>query len=472
MPNKAFLNKERKKMKLTKIVCTIGPASESVDVLRELISSGMNVARLNFSHGTYPNHKLLMKNVRQVSKELKRPIGLLQDLQGPKIRMGELKEPVTVKSGEQVILGKGGLPVQYDLSQIVGVDQRVLIDDGLVELRVLEVKPKALVCEVVQGGLIISKKGINVPESNTEFSVFTPKDKKDLEFGLKNNVDFVAMSFVRTAGDIVEVKQFIKKHLPKGAAAPWVIAKIEKTQAVRNIDAIIEVTDGIMVARGDLGIEAQEEMVPIYQKQIIRKCLEAKKPVIVATQMLDSMMRNPRPTRAEVADVANATLDNTDAVMLSGESAYGKFPRESVKKMAAIVVAAEGSLAELQPYRKIGVEDKVLKEAITIASKKRTPIVFKSNSTDLAIQISNARQDVSIFVLTENEEVARKMVLLRGVRPVIVSSDVMKAKTFDKSIEAIKNSGHFSKDSEVVALTTKSAKSQESVVSYDLINIA
>ena len=297
-------------MKLTKIVCTLGPASENPEVLKQLIESGMNVARLNFSHNTHQSHKQVMETVRKVSAELDTVVGILQDLQGPKIRIGDLEKPVLLKAGEIVTLGKGGIPVQYDLSKLVKEDQRILIDDGLVELKVTELKQKAIVCVVIVGGTVISHKGINIPESTTNFSVFTKKDQDDLRFGLKNNVDFVAMSFVRTAADILEVKAFIKQHFKQTAdnAVPWVIAKIEKPEAITNLDEIIAVSDGIMVARGDLGIETPEERVPIYQKVMIKKCLMANKPVITATQMLDSMMRNPRPTRAEVSDVANAVL--------------------------------------------------------------------------------------------------------------------------------------------------------------------
>jgi pyruvate kinase len=404
-------------MKYTKIVCTIGPASENVDKLKKMVAGGMDVARLNFSHGSYQNHKLLMNNVRAVSKLYGRPVGIMQDLQGPKIRIGELKAPVTVKAGEDVILGKGGLPVQFDLSKIVRAGQQVLIDDGLIELRVVKVLAKAIQCKVVLGGTIISHKGINVPESKTNFSVFTAKDKKDLTFGLQNDVDYVAMSFVRSAKDILEVKSFIKKKLKKGKAAPWVIAKIEKAQAIKELNRIIKASDAIMVARGDLGIEAAPEMVPVYQKQIIAACLRANKPVVVATQMLDSMMRNPRPTRAETSDVSNAVFDHTDAVMLSGESAFGKYPVEAVTTMTKIVRAAEASYFDNVALKKNPNVNETIREAVKVAKKHHLPIVLFSESPSLALMLSNLRQEIPVFAYSVSEESSRKLTLVWSVHP-------------------------------------------------------
>lgn len=454
-------------MKYTKIVCTIGPASEKYEVLKTLVESGMNVARLNFSHGTYANHKMLMKNIRAVSKDLGRPIAILQDLQGPKIRVGDLSEPVKVQAGEKLVLGKGGMPVQYDLSKIVGEGQRILIDDGLVELQVDEVKSGAIVCTVKVGGIIISHKGINVPESTTDFSVFTPKDKKDLEFGLKNDVDLVAMSFVRTASDIVEVKDFIKKHLDPKKDAPLVIAKIEKPQAIKNLDEIIAVTDGIMVARGDLGIEAAEEMVPVYQKIMIKKCLAAKKPVIVATQMLDSMMRNPRPTRAEVSDIANAVLDHTDATMLSGESAYGKYPLESVSTMARVIKATEQSYFDLVTMKRNFAADPIVYEAVALAKKEKLPIVIYTPIGQTARLISNLRQSIDVYAFSDSESAARKMVLLWGINSfALPKSFSAKSKKFQEDIlKDLNEKGILENNSKAVFVTAKLSGKKEVLVS-------
>jgi pyruvate kinase len=411
-------------MKYTKIVCTIGPASEKAEMLNKMVASGMDVARLNFSHGTYENHKMLMENVRAVSKKQGRPVAIMQDLQGPKIRIGDLKAPATVKAGEVVVLGRGGLPVQFDLSKIVKTGQRVLIDDGLIELKVQKVLTKAIQCSVVLGGTIISHKGINVPESKTNFSVFTAKDKKDLVFGLRNSVDYVAMSFVRSAKDILEVKTFINKRLKKGKSAPWVVAKIEKTQAIRDLNKIIRAADAIMVARGDLGIEAAPEMVPVYQKQIIRACLAANKPVIVATQMLDSMMRNPRPTRAETSDVSNAVFDHADCVMLSGESAFGKYPLEAVSTMNKIIKAAEVSYFDNFALRKNSNVNETIRQAIKVAKKHRSPIVLFADSPSLALMLSNLRQEIPLFAYSSDSSVARKLALVWGINPYALEAKI------------------------------------------------
>jgi pyruvate kinase len=409
-------------MKYTKIICTIGPASEKVEMLKKMVSGGMNVARLNFSHGTYDNHAMLIRNVREVSRLTGHHVGILQDLQGPKIRLGELKKPVTVTPGQVITLGKKGLPVQYDLSKIVKSGQSVLVDDGLIELKVLKVSPGSIQCEIVTGGVMISHKGINVPESKTNFSVFTEKDKKDLLFGLKQGVDFVAMSFVRKAADIKEVKAFIKKHLKKNQIMPWVIAKIEKTQAIPEIDKIIAASDAIMIARGDLGIEAPAEMVPVYQKTIIKKCLEVEKPVIVATQMLDSMMRNPRPTRAEASDVSNAVFDHADCVMLSGESAFGKYPLESVAIMNKLVRSAEQSVFDDVSIRKAKNVSPMVKQAAKTAKRRKAALVIHANTPELPLAISNLRQEIPIYTYASSESLG-KLSLIWGINANLFEGD-------------------------------------------------
>ena len=329
-------------IKKTKIVCTIGPASQEPDMLLKMVKSGMNVARLNFSHGSYSSHLLNTERIRKISKTQNTAIAILQDLQGPKIRVGNLDKTVEIKSGQIVTVGKD-FSLDFDISGSVKPGERILIEDGLLEMVVVKVVGKNITCKVSNGGTVRSHKGINIPDSKIKFPVMTEKDKRDLKFGLKNNVDYVAISFVRNKEDILNIKKMIDKWNPKHFEKPLVIAKIEKPEAISHFDEILKATDGVMVARGDLGVELPDWDVPVLQKNIIEKCRIVGKPVIVATQMLDSMIRNPRPTRAEVSDVANAVIDGADAVMLSGESAFGSYPVEAVQEMCNVVLATEQS---------------------------------------------------------------------------------------------------------------------------------
>ncbi len=341
--------------KRTKIVCTIGPASKNPAILRAMIASGMNAARLNFSHGTHKEHALLMKNILASAKALHEPVAILQDLQGPKIRLGNLPESGVVLKARQhmtfktdakrFVLGEAPVfPVTYaDLHKDVKVGHRILIDDGLIEVKVVKIHGHEILSQVVNGGRVSSHKGMNFPDSTLRISPITDKDRKDLAFGVKQGVDFVALSFVTSAKDVVRLRSLLKRAGRRGQALPRIIGKIEKHEAIARFDEILAAADGIMVARGDLGIEIPSEEVPIRQKEIIEKCRQAGKPVLVATQMLDSMTRNPRPTRAEVSDVANAVIDHADAVMLSGESATGSYPVETVRMMARIVARTEAS---------------------------------------------------------------------------------------------------------------------------------
>lgn len=329
-------------MSKTKIVCTIGPASESVKVLEVMVKNGMDIARLNFSHGSYENHQLLVNNIRSVSKRQKKKILIMQDLQGPKIRVAELSKSVEAIYGQQLVIGRD-FNLDFDISKSVKHGERILIEDGLIELFIEKVEGRQIFCNVITGGKIQSHKGINLPMSRVKFAILTEKDICDLKFGLTLGLDFVAVSFVRNRKDILNIKKLISENLSKGFAEPKVIAKIEKPEAVKNFDSILKVVDWIMVARGDLGVEMSDFEVPIIQKTIVLKCLKVKKPVIVATQMLDSMIRNPRPTRAEVSDVANAVLDGATCVMLSGESAFGKYPVEAVLHMNQIINYTENS---------------------------------------------------------------------------------------------------------------------------------
>ena len=409
-------------MKSTKIVCTIGPASEKVPILTKMIEAGMNVARLNFSHGTYENHLLLMENVRKVSIKLKVPIAILQDLQGPKIRIGKLAKPFLVTQSKTVIVGKD-FHIDYPVHLLVKPGQRILVQDGLIELRVLKVKGKFIYCEALNSGEIKTHKGVNLPDSVMKFPVITEKDLKDLKFGLKNNVDFVALSFVRGKQDILNARKLIAQHNPKKFALPKIIAKIERPEAVKKIDEIIAVADVIMIARGDMGVELPDMQVPIIQKDIIQKCLQNSTPVIVATQMLESMVGNPRPTRAEVSDVANAVIDHTDAVMLSEESAFGKYPVEAVTEMGKIITAIEKSkyvspVFSHKPARgEEWIAGLVKSAGALVGGSKARVVVSFTHTGRTARFLSSLHLQVPLCIFTDNEKVYRQLVIQAGVMP-------------------------------------------------------
>ncbi|MCK5220740.1 MAG: pyruvate kinase [Candidatus Aminicenantes bacterium] len=341
--------KTQDKMKFTKIICTVGPSSESVEVLEKMLKSGMSVARLNFSHGDFGTHKRAIKNIRTAAKNTGIPIAILADLSGPKIRVGELAEPVELIKNKVVSLGtrKGDGTIYTDftmLPEIVKKGDPILIDDGNIELKVTEVKSNSVDCKVVTPGVVKSKKGINLPASGLSIPVFTKKDRIDLKFSIGEGVDLIAMSFVDSPENIVPVRKMLKTY---SADIP-VIAKIERPQALDNIVEIVDVFDGIMIARGDLGVEVLPEKVPIIQKELILLANRENKLVITATQMLESMISSPRPTRAEASDVSNAILDGSDCVMLSGETAVGKYPVKAVNIMERIAGTTEGS--RLYPY--------------------------------------------------------------------------------------------------------------------------
>src|SRR5271167_4402240 len=342
-----------------KIICTVGPACNSEPVLSDLMRLGMDVARLNFSHGTHEEHAQNIERLRRVADEENRTICILQDLQGPKIRTGRLKGgvPVTLKAGSHVTITPRDIEgtasvistTFQGLAREVGAGARILLTDGLIELRVIRTRGDDVECEVINGGQLGQHQGINLPGVALSIPALTDKDRADLEFGIKHGVDMLAISFVRSAGDVREVKQIIAGH---GSDLP-VIAKLEKPQGLERLEEIFEAADGVMVARGDLGVEMPPEKVPVIQKHVIRRSAEWRKPVITATQMLESMVENPRPTRAEASDVANAIFDGTDAVMLSAETASGRYPREAVAMMSKIIIEAESNIGEsTQPRRR------------------------------------------------------------------------------------------------------------------------
>ena len=337
-------------IKRTKIVCTLGPASEKEEVLRELMKSGLNVCRMNFSHGSHEEHKGRMDLVKKLREELGQPTAILLDTKGPEIRTGQFDVPeVLLEEGQtftvtmkDVMGNKDMCTVSYKgLANDVKPGNTILIDDGLVGLTVKEINGDDIVCEVQNSGIVKNHKGVNVPGVKVNLPAITEKDRSDIEFGIEQGIDFIAASFVRKVSDVLAIREILEAN---NADHIKIISKIENQEGVDNLDEIIEVSDGIMVARGDLGVEIPTEEIPVVQKLMIKKCNEAGKPVITATQMLDSMMRNPRPTRAEVTDVANAIYDGTDAIMLSGETAAGKYPVEAVKTMATIAKRAEETM--------------------------------------------------------------------------------------------------------------------------------
>jgi pyruvate kinase len=425
-------------MKRTKIIATLGPVSADLASIKEMIQSGLNAARLNFSHGDYANHASIIANVRKASSQLKVPIAIIQDLHGPKVRVADLAKPLDVKMGQKVTIGED-FNLDYDLTPWVKPKQHILIEDGLIELNILKVSGKKIFCEVVTPGKIQAHKGLNLPKTKLRFPILTPKDLEDLKFGLAHDVDYIALSFVRNRRDIINLKKYIKKFLLKNSEAPKIIAKIETLEGVKHFDEILTEADVIMVSRGDLGVELPEADVPILQKTFIQKCLRAAKPVIVATQMLDSMIRNPKPTRAEVSDVANAVLDRTDCVMLSGETAFGKYPIRAVAEMNKIIETIEKSKL-LSSGSDLIVKATTRSEAIAEAAfdiikhTKIKTIVGATESGFTARQISHLRpQTPQIVMFTPKPKVCRQMSLIWGVENFIMPE----IKTYEQLIKSM-----------------------------------
>ncbi len=422
--------------KRTAIVCTIGPASSSVSVLQKMIFAGMNVARINFSHADHESNLELVEHVRAASEETGIPVAILQDLQGPKIRVGTLPDiGLELKEGKLIQLqagvqhaDKGTIPVPYEKFTFdLGKSDRILLADGTMELEVVDVQGTIIVAKVLLGGVLISHKGINVPTVTLSVESMTEKDDEDLAFGLKQNIDFVALSFVRSAEDVRALKEKIAKWLPSGCEPPQVIVKIEKHEALEHFDEILAEADGIMIARGDLGIETPVSRVPIHQKEIIAKCVVAGKPVITATEMMASMEFNPRPTRAEVSDVANAVIDHTDAVMLSGESAMGKYPTQVVATMAEIISQTEESpLDALLPFETSSgetVPSAVAAAAVLLARHINAKAILVTTASGYsARQVSRFRPELPIFAATPSPRTMRQLLLSWGVIPFLAES--------------------------------------------------
>ena len=459
-------------MRRTKIVCTIGPATKTPDGLRRLVEAGMDVARLNFSHGTYEQHAEVITHLRNLSDELGRPITILQDLSGPKVRVGKIEgEGVTLDPGAEFILTTELLVGDQNRASVsipeivesVPPGAHLLLDDGLIDLLVVARKGDTLITQVVIGGVLSSHKGVNAPGHSLPIASITDKDLDDLRFGIQQKVDWIAASFIRNSSDIAVLRgvcNAARARIP-------IIAKIEKHEAVRNIDEIMSVVDGVMVARGDLGVEIPIDEVPVVQKMIIKKANAAGKPVITATQMLDSMIRNPRPTRAEVSDVANAIYDGTDAIMLSGETAVGQYPYAAVSMMNQIACYTEPSLSyqhKLETVHEVLVSGAATgnQDAMTRAiaqatcdvaqELKASAIIAATSSGTTANAISRFRPSVPIIAATTSRRTYARLGLVWGVKPVMTGEVATSDEMMHACIEATLRVGA-AKDGDVVVVT-------------------
>ncbi len=447
--------------KYTKIIATLGPASAKEDVLKNMFLSGLNVIRMNFSHGDHETHQKNLNLVKKVAKRVGVRIAILQDLSGPKIRIGDFKDGrIILKNGQDFtlttkkMLGDESIVyINYEkLPQEVKVGSSIMIFDGKIQLKVKKISGEDIKCVVVEGGEISNRKGVNVPGANLSIKSLTEKDKKDIEFGVKNKVEFIAFSFVRNEKDVLELRSILEKAKSKSL----IISKIETTEAILNFDAILETTDGVMVARGDLAVEIGAENVPVLQKEIISKCNKAGKPVITATQMLDSMEHSPVPTRAEVSDVANAIFDGTDAIMLSGETATGKYPLEAIEVMSRVSLATEHVL----PKRKfIDIEgsndviNAVTLSVVRVAEDVNAKAIIALTESGLTARMLNRfRAPFPIFSISPNELACSQLMLSYGVFPVkmICSKNV---DTFTKQINKFVLENNIAKKGDKIVLS-------------------
>lgn len=456
-------------MKKTKIVATIGPASDSRENLTKLVEAGVNVVRLNFSHGDFSSHGKIIDLVRELSVELKRPIGILADLQGPRIRVGN-SEKFLIEKDEIIFVSDKKTTEEKELiidsdrvSSSLQVGERILIEDGLMHLEVIERIGETVKAKVINGGEIKPRKGINVPDTKVPFGAVTDKDQKDLEFALSREVDFVALSFVSNGAEIEAVRENMKKILEREKDLPQIVSKVERKEAMKNIKEIIKASDVIMVARGDLGIEMEEAKVVIYQKEIIAKCLRANTPVIVATQMLDSMIVNPIPTRAEVSDVSNAVIDHTDAVMLSGESANGKYPMEAVETMKNIITNVEDS-----PFDDInvGILDECLRDDYTALvrsahelarTSKAKAIVMYTERGFTARMMSHYRPEQMMIAATNSLKTYNQLSIVWGIRAYLFEDGETRENFIDLIIKKTKDDSKLEKGDKVVVILGKTS---------------
>lgn len=451
-------------MKRTKIVCTIGPASESVDMLCALLRAGMNVARLNFSHGSHEEHAQRIQNIRLASRQCDIPVAIMLDTKGPEIRTGNFKDgKVTLLAGQKVVLTTEMIEgdaerfaINYSqLAQEIHPGDTILLDDGLIALTVEAIEGTEISCQVQNTGDVSNHKGVNVPNVAIGLPAVTDKDYADILFGIEQGVDFIAASFIRSAGDVLEIRKILEAH----HADIHIISKIENQQGVDHLEEILALSDGLMVARGDLGVEIPAEQVPLVQKQMIAKCNLVGKPVITATQMLDSMMRNPRPTRAEASDVANAIFDGTDAIMLSGETAAGKYPLESVQTMANIAAMTETALDYAHLLSEKGLQAGHSTTAAigyatctTARNLEAAAIITATESGSTARMVSKFRPETPIIAITHNEETQRKLLLNWGVVPLLGHKANNTDELIDQSIQIALQHGYI-KRGDLVVLT-------------------
>lgn len=452
-------------MRRTKIICTMGPATDNDEVLRELMLSGMDVARLNFSHGTHEEALERINRIKRIREELDMPVAILLDTKGPEVRVKEFKEgKVELKEGQKFTLctddvegDENQVSITYaDLPKDVKVGDRILIDDGLIEMEVMSVKSKRILCKVKNGGVVSNKKGVNVPNVSLSMPYMSQKDIDDILFGIKQDVDFIAASFVRTAADVKEIKTLLRDN---GGRNIGVIAKIENAEGVDNIDDIIRETHGIMVARGDMGVEIAMEDLPVIQKRLIKKTYRAGKVVITATQMLDSMIRNPRPTRAEATDVANAIYDGTSAIMLSGETAIGKYPVETVKTMASIAERTENDIDYVKRLARINFDSRMdVTNAISHATcttahdLHAAAVIALTYSGGTAMQLSKFRPSCPIIAPTLSPKARRILNLSWGVIPIMSEARSNTDELFDHAVECAQKTGLI-KDGDLVVIT-------------------
>jgi len=441
-----------------KIVCTIGPSSESPEIIEDLIKNGMNVARLNFSHGTHEEHLAKMKTIRKVRRKLNRPIAIMLDTKGPEIRTGNFNiDEVFLKPGDVFTLTTRDVEgteeivsVSYEgLPNDVEVGSVIYIDDGLVQLEVTEIRDGTdVVCKALNNGVLSNHKGVNLPGSKTNLPAITPKDIDDIKFGIENDIDLIAASFVRKKEDVYEIRRILEDN---GGEHIKIISKIESQEGVDNIEEIIEASDGIMVARGDLGVEIRTELIPIVQKEIIRKANKAAKPVITATQMLDSMIRNPRPTRAETTDVANAIIDGTDCVMLSGETAGGKYPVEAVSTMRNICITTELSddfkenIYQTNISSSFTTTNAIAKNTCDLAETlDAKAIISCTASGNTSRVISKFKPKTNSIAATTTERVARQLSVVWGVYPIVIQDAIETDELIDRAIFGAINEGFVS----------------------------
>lgn len=452
-------------MKKTKIVCTIGPSSDSYEVLKALVNEGMNVARLNFSHGTHPEHKKRIDTIKKLRDNIDEPIAIMLDTKGPEIRIKTFKDGmIRIDQGQDFTLtsediegDEAKVSVTYkDIAKDLKADDRVLIDDGLVEFTVISVDENNVYMKAVNSGELSDRKGVNLPSVKVNLPTLTEKDIEDLIFGIENDVDFIAASFIRSAKDVLEIRKILESN---GGDDIKIISKIENLEGVQNIDEIIDASDGIMVARGDMGVELDEEDIPLVQKDIIRKCNLKGKFVITATQMLDSMIRNPRPTRAEVTDVANAILDGSSAIMLSGETAAGSYPVKSCEMMRKIAVKIEDSLDykiivdSTNDEHEINITNSIAKATREAALDLDAKVIIAATTSGLtARNISKFKPKSPIIAATTNEKVRRQLAIEWGVYPIRATLASSIDDLFYESINILKNI-KFVKEGELVILT-------------------